>query len=301
MESTEPAKTRRRLQLPPRPFSFFIAIFAFLLGFGLILYPYVSDLAHKINQQRVSEQQSEVVSKTDTSDLDAEYRRAVEYNERLRKSKTVVTDPFDPNAQVMTPQEYQARLNLNRDGVMATIIIPKLNVSVPIYHGTEDEELQKGVGHLQASSLPVGGESTHAVLAGHNGLPAMKVFDDIHELKAGDYFIIQVLGRTLAYEVTGTDTVLPDETDSLEIQDGKDLVTLVTCTPYGINTHRLLVHAKRIAVPQDWKDRVAAHGADGGVNPVAGDLPIVPFTLLGLAIAFAVGLTWVLRRRARPA
>ena len=274
-----------------------VAICALLIGLGLIVYPYVSDYLHKRVQAEVSHAQVKVISHTDRAALSAELARARAYNKKLAAGRTAVTDPFDPMVTRVTSREYEGLLNLNDDGVMATIVIPKVGVSVPIYHGTGEAELQKGVGHMEQSSLPVGGAGTHAVLAGHNGLPSMKVFDDIGRLGVGDYFVIQVLGHDLAYRVIGTETVLPADTKSLSIQPGRDLVTLVTCTPYGINTHRLLVHAERCPVPAAWRDR-DRRAAEAGPRL---DAPLVPFTLAGFAVAAGLLGVRELRRRTRDA
>ena len=272
-----------------------LAALAFLLGAALIAYPYVSDALHKRVQAQVTSTQTSTVEKTDTSKLDAERQKAIDYNNRLLASRTVVTDPFDPNTQEVTNKEYKSLLNLAGDGVMGTVNIPKIGLSIPIYHGTDDEELQKGVGHLEGSSLPVGGASTHTVLAGHNGLPSVKIFDNIGKLEVGDYMVLQVLGQDLAYRVTGTETVLPEETESLVIEEGKDLVTLVTCVPYGINTHRLLVHAERCDVPKEWLNRDKEPIAPEAAS--VADTPILPLTLVGVAIGLGLVAARALAKR----
>ena len=192
-----------------------MAVLVFVLGAALIAYPYVSDYVHKQQQHEVISVQDEVVESADVDKLADEMARAQDYNKRLLSSKTVVTDPFDPDAQRVTSEEYESLLNLNGDGVMGTLVIPKIDLQMPIYHYTNDEELQEGVGHMEATSLPVGGPSTHAVLAGHNGLPMVKIFDRLDELEVGDYFVIEVLGEDHAYRVTGKETVLPEETPSI--------------------------------------------------------------------------------------
>lgn len=273
-----------------------IAALVFVLGAVLIAYPYVSDYVHKQEQRGVITVQEEAVEEADDSALRDELARAQDYNERLLSSKTVVTDPFDPDELGVTDEEYESLLNLEGDGVMGTLVIPKIDLQMPIYHYTNDEELQAGVGHMESTSLPVGGESTHAVLAGHNGLPSVKIFDRLDELEVGDYFVIEVLGEEHAYRVTSKETVLPEETDSLTVVDGADLVTLVTCTPYGVNTHRLLVHAERCELPASWGevDREATEA-----SAAAPDAPLLEFTLLGLAVAAGLLVAWALARRAR--
>lgn len=263
-----------------------VAVAALLLGACVFAYPMVSNYIHQMGKDDVVDNQVSAVSSEDDESLEAERQRAVEYNQKLLDSRSIITDPFDPSAQRVTDSEYESVLNINGDGVMGTITIPKIHVEMPIYHGTSSEVLQNGVGHLQETSVPIGGESTHAVLSGHTGLPSMKVFDNLDELEVGDYFIISVLGEDHAYRVTSTEVVLPDETDSLAIQEGKDLVTLVTCTPYGINTHRLLVHAERCPVPEEWLDKGDSPFPSGYSDPP--DKALLPSIVLGLLLAVLV-------------
>lgn len=260
-----------------------MAVVALIVGVAIFAYPMVSDYFSQQAQGKVISVQQDSVDNTDETKLAEEKQKAVEYNEKLLSSRTVITDPFDPNTQRVTDEEYESVLNLNGDGVMGTITIPKIHVEMPIYHGTDDETLQKGVGHLQETSVPIGGESTRSVLSGHTGLPSMKVFDNLDQLEVGDYFIITVLGEDHAYRVTSTEVVLPDETDSLVIQPGKDLCTLVTCTPYGINTHRLLVYAERCEVPEEWLNKGDSTFPAGYSNPP--DKALLPSILLGLLLA----------------
>lgn len=273
-----------------------IALLVFVVGAALITYPYVSDFVHKQEQRAVIVGQQEVVEATDDSALTDEMARAQDYNARLLSSKTIVTDPFDPDVQRVTSEEYESLLNLNGDGVMGTLVVPKIELEMPIYHYTNDEELQEGLGHMESTSLPVGGPSTHAVLAGHNGLPSVKIFDRLNELEIGDYFVVQVLGEDHAYRVTGKQTVLPDETESLVVRDGADLMTLVTCTPYGVNTHRLLVHAERCELPVEWGEKDEAETAVASAEP---EVPLLEFTLIGLAIALGLLVSWLIVSRDR--
>ncbi len=282
--------------------SIVVAVLAFLLGAGLICYPYLSDFVHKQTQAKVTQDQATVVSQTSEEGLSAERAAALDYNERLLNSRSVITDPFDASSARVSSEEYESLMNLAGEGVMGTIVIPSINVSMPVYHGTSNDILSEGVGHLEETSLPYGGASSHCVLAGHNGLPSVKVFDRIGELQEGDYFILQVLGEDHAYRVTSTETVLPEETDSLVIEEGRDLVTLVTCVPYGINTHRLLVHAERCDVPDEWAERAAQGSAVSAGTPSVTDTPLLPFTILGLAVALGLLVAWrVAWRRARAA
>ena len=277
----------------PKKLTRYLPIALALLGIALILYPYVSDWYYKGKLSSQVKSYDTTVEKQDDSEIAAEMEEAKAYNERLADSYVVVTDPFDPDANVVTYEEYQSLLDVDGNGMMATLYIPKINVALPVFHGTEGDVLESGVGHMASTSLPVGGPSTHAVLAGHNGLPSIRIFDDLDKLEPGDYFIIRVLGEDHAYRVTSTETVLPDETSSLFIQDGKDLCTLITCVPYGINTHRLLVHAERCEVPQEWLDQ----GSDEVItdSQEASRRPLIIFTILGLAIALVLFL--ISRRR----
>lgn len=284
-----------------RALSVLAGVAVVLAGAAMLAYPYVSDYLHGLQQHEVAVTQQEVVGGTDEGELEAELSRVRDYNDRLRTSRTVVTDPFDPIAQTVDDEEYDALLNLGGDGVMGTLYIPAIDVELPIYHTTSDDVLQEGVGHMEGTSLPVGGESTHAVLAGHSGLPSAQIFDRLGELAVGDYFVIETLGEEHAYRVTSIETVLPEETGSLAIEEGRDLVTLVTCTPYGVNTHRLLVHAERCELPAEWSSGVREQTAAAGTSP---GVPIAAFTLLGVAVVAGLGASWVLARRAvrrRPA
>ena len=260
-----------------------VALLGLFAGVLCIAYPFVSDYLHQRIEGGVIETQRETVSNTDEDLLARERQRAIEYNEQLLGSRTVVTDPFDPNALKPTSEEYEQVMNLAGDGVMGTISIPKIHVEMPVYHGTAEDTLQRGVGHLEQTSVPIGGESTHSVLSGHTGLPSMKIFDNLDQLEVGDYFVLSVLGEDHAYRVTAIEVVLPDQTESLVIQPGKDLCTLVTCTPYGINSHRLLVHAERCEVPEEWLNKGDAEFPSGYSEPT--DKALLPSVLLGLALA----------------
>ena len=276
-----------------------VAIAALLAGVACIAYPFVSDAINQANQRLISEASWQAVDEASEFTLETERQRAYEYNENLLDGRAVVTDPFDPDADRPNDEDYNVSLNLSGDGVMGTINIPKIHLELPIYHGTEEPTLEHGVGHLQGTSLPIGGESSHCVLSGHTGLPTMKIFDNLDQLEVGDYFIISVLGEDHAYEVTSVEVVLPDETDSLVIERGRDLCTLVTCTPYGINSHRLLVHAERCDVPAEWLDKGEADFPTGYSEPP--DKALLPSVLIGLALAAAIiGLylliAWIRKR-----
>lgn len=275
----------------------FIALFVLLLGFAFITYPFVSNFVNQAREHSVINATDDAVAKAREDTLAAEREKAVTYNQQLLDGRAVVTDPFDPDAERPTDEDYDNVLNLSGDEVMATINIPKIHVELPIYHTTDTDVLEHGVGHLEGTSVPIGGESTHCVLSGHTGLPSMKIFDNLDQLEVGDYFVISVLGEDHAYEVTSIEVVLPDETDSLVIEQGRDLCTLVTCTPYGINSHRLLVHAERCELPAEWLDKGDADFPSGYTEPP--DKALLPSVLLGLLLAALVIGLYVLVSKLR--
>ena len=217
-----------------------ILIAALLAGALLLLYPTVSDYWNSFHQSRAIASYAEQVADLDDNMYDQIWADARAYNKTLDNS----TSRF-----VMTEEQkkiYEALLNIADNGVMGYIEIPKIKCNLPIYHGTDEAVLQIAIGHVQGSSLPAGGESTHCVLSGHRGLPSAKLFSDLDQLTEGDVFLLRVLDETLTYEVDQIRTVLPDELDDLAIEEGKEYCTLVTCTPYGINSHRLLVRGHRV-------------------------------------------------------
>ena len=226
-----------------------IRIFAgavLLVGIGLMLYPIVSNLVFEKRQEALAAFYEEKAREIPPAERSSQWEKCGAYNDALYRSGARLTDPFgDEGAR--QDQSYDALLNINGDGVMGSMEIPGITGRLVIYHGTEERVLQKGVGHLEGSSLPVGGENTHAVLSAHCGLPSKKLFTNIDQLEVGDVFYLYILGETLAYQVDNRLVVLPNEVDALKIAPGKDFVTLVTCTPYGINSHRLLVRGTRIS------------------------------------------------------
>lgn len=217
----------------------FFLILLFLVGAGIFLYPTVSDLWNKrLQAEVVSSYLNEVSQSTDYSQ---EWEKARDYNERLHTA----TDLDDIKALKAEDGEYAELLNVSGNGVMGIIRIPKIRVELPIYHGTSEDVLKSGAGHVIGSSLPTGDTGTHAVISGHRGLPSAKLFTDLDQIEEGDIFTLSVLDKEFTYTVDSISVVEPHEVDSLQPVEGKDYVTLVTCTPYGINSHRLLIRGER--------------------------------------------------------
>ena len=197
----------------------------------------------------------------DTSTIEEARKLANAYNEAI--STTVqLTDSFSGESLLWASEDYHSQLNLTGNGAMGYVEIPTIGVSLPIYHGTDDATLEAGVGHLLGSSLPVGGKSTHTVLTGHSGMASKKMLSDLNQLQIGDVFYLEVLGERLAYQVDQIKTVLPYDTTYLSITDGEDYCTLVTCTPFGVNTHRLLVRGTRIPYEEAEEIAETAIGED---------------------------------------
>ncbi len=217
-----------------------ILILIFLIGLSLVLYPTVADYWNSLHQSRAIATYAEEVAHIDTEKYTAVWQDAVAYNQSLRQRDNIFILSDEQKAQ------YDDLLNIGGNGVMGYIEIPAISVSLPVYHGTDEAVLQIAIGHLEWTSLPVGGESTHSVVSGHTGLPSAKLFTNLNQLEKGDTFLFRILDETLTYEVDQINIVLPQETDTLHIEDGKDLCTLVTCTPYGVNSHRLLVRGHRV-------------------------------------------------------
>ncbi len=247
-----------------------------LAGLGMMLYPTVSDWWNKQHQSEAIATYQQAVSDNSAEKNQELWDEAVAYNATLQPGTSRFTLTEDELAQ------YESLLNVTGTGIMGYVRIPKINVELPIYHGTDDATLQIGVGHIPGSSLPVGGLGTHTVISGHRGLPSARLFTDIDQLEEGDLFEIDVLGKTLTYQVDQIRTVLPDELQDLDIDPNMDLATLVTCTPYGVNTHRLLVRGHRV----DTQQLAAIDGNATKIDPV----------IAALAATAAVALIFCLVR-----
>lgn len=221
-------------------FSNILLVIVLIAGLSLMLYPSFSNWWNSSRQTQVITRYAEAVASLDDEEYEPILESARKYNADLltRFNSYLLEGDLE--------QRYWQELNFSGDGIMGYVEIPGINVMLPIFHGTEETVLQRAIGHLEWSSLPTGGESTHCVISGHRGLPSAKLFTDLDQMVVGDYFLIHVLNETLTYEVDQIRIVYPDETEDLLIQEGKDLCTLFTCTPYGINTHRLLVRGRRV-------------------------------------------------------
>ena len=229
-----------------------ILVLIFFVGLSLLLYPIISDYWNSFHQSRAIATYAEAVAELDDEDYEKMWQEAEAYNQKLS---------YQPNRWNLTEEEeeeYNRILDVGGTGIMGYIEIPEIKVSLPIYHGTDEGVLQIAVGHIPGSSLPVGGIGTHSVVSGHRGLPSAKLFTNLDELDEGDVFMIRVLDETLTYEVDKISIVEPDDLTGLEIDPELDLCTLVTCTPYGVNSHRLLVRGHRIPNLEDDSIRVTA-------------------------------------------
>ena len=221
-----------------------VAIITFLLALGITLYPIISSRYNEKHQSEIHVSYQEQMEQVDTTAIDEARELAIQYNQAILEG--VKEDAFDHDALLWASEDYKHQLNITGNGIMGYVEIPTIQVTLPIYHGTDDATLEKGVGHLLGSSLPVGGESTHTVLTAHSGMASQRMFSDLDLLKTGDVFYLDVLGERMAYQVDQIKTVLPYDTTYLGIVNGEDHATLVTCTPFGVNTHRLLVRGVRI-------------------------------------------------------
>ena len=218
-----------------------IVILFLVVGLCLSLYPTVSDYWNSFYQTRAVANYVDAVQKLDKEDYQRLWKEAQEYN------KTLITKPDRWHLTKKDWKVYNKLLDVGKNGIIGYIEIPKIKVSLPIYHGVDEGVLQIAIGHIAGSSLPTGGKNTHCVLSGHRGLPSAKLFTNLDQMEEGDIFMLQVLDKTLTYQVDQIRIVKPDNMEYLDIEQGKDLCTLVTCTPYGVNSHRLLVRGHRIA------------------------------------------------------
>lgn len=260
----------------------------FLIGFGILAYPTVSNQWNTYRQSRLISNYEQAVSDMQPEDYTKEWEAAREFDSTLVQNN-IYGDVFGSDDVDMKDTDYWKVLNVAGDGVMGYLSIPKINIKLAIYHGTAEDVLQTGIGHMNGTSLPIGGESTHSVLAAHRGLPAARLFTDIDQLKQGDMFYIHVLDETMAYQVDQIlDMVDKDDHETLEealqIQEGEDQVTLFTCTPYGVNSHRLLVRGTR--VPYNGEEEVESTPVDSMLRAIQNYYML--YLILGLAVTLLV-------------
>lgn len=262
-----------------------ILILVFFVGLSVMLYPTLSDYVNQRNQSRAVANYAQSVDTMTDADYSAYFDAADVFNAQVAANENALYRPDQLSG-------YYNTLDITGTGIMGYITIAKIGVELPIYHGTSDSVLQIAAGHLEGTSLPVGGASTHAVISAHRGLPSAKLFTNLDQLEVGDTFTITVLDRVLTYEVDKITIVLPTQTDDLLVADGKDYVTLMTCTPYGINTHRLLVRGRRVETPDQFKRiRVTAEALK--VEPII----VAPVMALPMLLILLIGMLLSTRKR----
>lgn len=253
----------------------------FVVGFLILCAPLVMNFIQGQHQKDAVSAYKSSVSNKSAEEIQKLLTEAEEYNNMLFQSNSAVVDNLDTS--VLSDESYNSLLDQS-NGIMGSIEIPKIDVDLPIYHGTSDEVLEVGIGHIQGTSLPIGGENTHCVLSGHRGLPGSKLFTRLDEMEEGDLFFLQVLGETLAYKVYNIQVVEPDDVSVMEIQAGRDDCSLITCTPYGLNTHRLVVTGERVPYEKAQYDSI-----DGQLPSIREILfMVIPFVLLGTGIALKI-------------
>lgn len=257
-------------------FPIIIFVFLIFLGLAIMCYPLTANFLATKHQKKVVTSYQKLIENNNTDKITSMIDDAKKYNEELTQS--TITDVFT-NPQKNASKEYLNILSTGKDGVMGYITIPKIGEEIPIYHGTSTKTLQKGVGHLEGSSFPIGGENTNAILSAHRGLPSAKLFTDLDQLEEGDKFYIHILGETLAYQVENISIIRPFEIEKLSLKEGGDYVTLVTCHPYAINTHRILVRGVRTTYHGEKETHIT--------SPIKTGIPTKIFRV-GICIAIAI-------------
>lgn len=242
-EKRREIQNKRKKHVGPRVSTLGLILF-FVLGAGIASYPTISNLLARYNSIEAIHEYRAYTTSLSKEELNAEWEKAKIYNDNLAGDP--VRDPFVPESGMALPENYQQVLNVADDGVMGYLEVPAIDTALLIYHGASEEVLKTGVGHIEQTSLPIGGENSHAVLTAHTGLPSARLFTDLIKLKEGDRFYIYVLDQMLTYEVDQIQVILPEEVEKLHMVPGEDYVTLLTCTPYGVNSHRLLVRGVRV-------------------------------------------------------
>ena len=276
-----------------------IFIIIFIIGLSVMLYPTIADQWNKLHQSRAIADYENVVSDMKEEDFEKQWQEAENYNEKI-KTNTFSGEVFSQEEKNMRGSEYWSVLNVGDNGIMGYVSIPKIEQKIPIYHGTSDAVLQVGAGHIMGTRLPIGGEGNHSVLAAHRGLPSAKLFTDIDQLKSGDKFYIHILDKVLAYQV---DQIFPMiEKDDIEaLQDalinevGQDYVTLFTCTPYGVNSHRLLVRGHRVAY--HGEDDETSTMSDNMLQSVKDYYMLYALTAVAISVLVALGIRIIRNRK----
>ena len=256
-------------------------VLIFVIGIGILAYPLVSSVINNMDARNDEGQYYHAAQKRANSEIIKMIREAKDYNRRLVDT-VVITDPFDVESYNKSNKEYKKLLSPDAKGTIGYVKIPKIDVSLPIYHGTSQKILAQGAGHLENTSLPVGGKGTHSVISAHSAFPDHTFFDYLTEIKEGDEFYIKVLDRTLKYKVDQIKVVLPEDTSDLHIDRDKDYVTLLTCTPYSVNTHRLLVRGER--VPYDEKEQIDVTTITAGDDAIFFLGYKIPYVVAGIVI-----------------
>ena len=294
----DPKKAARRKVLRER-FLTWLPLVLVLVGVAVLLYPVMATQHNNDEQQRLAKMYTATVNSAGPDTVAKERASAETYNNNLESAP--ILDPWLESQRPDTPQ-YQAYLHeMDIDPVMARIVIPSIHVSLPVYHGTDSRTPADGVGHLFGTSLPIGGPSTHAVLTGHTGLSTATMFDNLNQLKKGDVFYVSSLGQTLKYEVNDITVVKPEETDSLRKVPGRDLVTLITCTPYGVNSHRLLVTGERVPMDPTAAAAEEAKALPAPMQTWMKAIIVAVVIILAVVVGILVRLWWTRRHRSRGA
>lgn len=274
-----------------------IAAITFLAALIIMLYPIFSTIYNERHQSEIHTNYQEQVAQADTDKIENAKRLAVAYNGAIA-SNVQLTESFSKDALLWASEDYKSQLNLTGTGIMGYIEIPAIDVNLPIYHGTDDNTLEYGIGHLLGTSLPVGGSSTHTVLTGHSGMASQRMFSDLDQLTEGDVFYLEVLGEKLAYQVDQIKTVLPHDTTYLGIESDKDYCTLITCTPFGVNTHRLLVRGTRI--PYEEAEEIIKENPPEENQVSTWEREYLKGLFISLGVVAALGLAalgcWIYRR-----
>ena len=261
-------------------------ILLFVVGIGFLGYPLVSSVANNLGARNEARVKMSETENFDNEKINQLFDEAEEYNSSLIDT-IILTDPFDKDSYEEIGAHYEETFNIDGDGLIGYVEIPKINVFLPIYHGTSAEVLQKGAGHLNNTSLPVGGEGTHSVISAHSAYPARTFFDYLTDMEEGDEFYIHVLNRTLRYEVDQIKVVLPENVSDLYVVDGEDYITLLTCTPYTVNTHRLLVRGKR--AEDDGGESIIHDGSVTAISSGEGSYYLLGYKITYLTAALIIG------------